>query len=83
MELRENRASIAGLLGKATAAESRTVKFSWKRKWCERQIRQGWWKERKIQKCWSTCVESTTEPSCELGGIVHTAEVNKHNGWHG
>ena len=28
-------------------------------------------------------VESTTEPGCELGGIVHTADGNKHNGWHG
>ena len=32
LELRENRSSIEGLLGKATAAESRTVKFSWKGK---------------------------------------------------
>ena len=29
LELRENRSSIEGLLGKATAAESRTVKVSW------------------------------------------------------
>ena len=28
-----------------------------------------WWKERKIQRCWSTCVESTAESSSELSGI--------------
>ena len=62
-------------LGKATAAtESRTFKFSWKGKRCEGQTRQRWWKERKIQRCWSTCVESTAESSGELSGIVYTTE---------
>ena len=67
----------------ATATQSRRVKFPWKRKWCERQIRQRCRKERKIQRCWSTCVESTTESACELSGIVYTTDGNKHNGWHG
>ena len=87
LELRENRSSIQGLLGEpwqmATATESRTFKFSWKGKRCEGQVRQRWWKERKIQRCWSTCVESTAESGCELSGIVYTTDRNKHNGWHG
>ena len=40
-------------------------------------------KKRKIQRCWSTGVESTTESGCELSGIVYTTDGNKHNGWHG
>ena len=43
---------------KATAAtQPRTIKFFWKRK---RRESQAWqrWKERQIQKCWSTCLES-------------------------
>ena len=58
LELRENRSSIGGLLGKATAAtEPRTSKFFWKGK---RRARQVWqrWTERQIQRCWSTCLES-------------------------
>ena len=87
LELRENRSSIQGLLGElwqmATATESRTFNFSWKGKRCEGQVRQRWWKERKIQRCWSTSVESTAESSCELSCIVYTTYRNKHNGWHG
>ena len=82
----KNRSPVQGLLGEpwqmATATESRTFKFSWKGKRCEGQTRQRWWKERKIQRCWSTCVESTAESSSELSGIVYT-DRDKHNGWHG
>ena len=39
--------------------------------------------KRKIQRCWSTCVESTAESSSELSGIVYTTDRDKHNGWHG
>ena len=84
LELRENRSPVQGLLGEpwqmATATESRTFKFSWKGKRCEGQTRQRWWKERKIQRCWSTCVESTAESSSELSGIVCTIDRDKHNG---
>ena len=82
LELQENRSSIEGLLGKATAAtESRTIGFSWKGKRCERQVRQRWRKERQVQRCWSTCSGSAHWwSSCELGGVVCTADGNKHNG---
>ena len=87
LELRENKSPVQGLLGEpwqmATATESRTFKFSWKGKRCEGQTRQRWWKERKIQRCWTTCVESTAESSSELSGIVYTTDRHKHNGWHG
>ena len=44
---------------KVTAAtESRTIEFSWKGQRCERQVRQRWRKERQVQRCWSTCLES-------------------------
>ena len=86
LELRENRSPVQGLLGEpwqmATATESRTFKFSWKGKRCEGQTRQRWWKERQIQRCWSTCVESTAESSSELSGTVYTTDRDKHNGWH-
>ena len=55
LELRENRSSVQGLLGEPWQMESRTFKFSWKGKRCEGQTRQRWWKEWKIQRCWSTC----------------------------
>ena len=76
-------ASIEGLLGKDTAAtESRTIEFSWRRKRCERQVRQRWRKERQLQRCWSTCLESANWTfSCELGGVVRTADGNTHSGW--
>ena len=46
------------VLGKSKAAtEPRTIKFFWKGKRRERQVWQRW-KERQIQKCWSTCLES-------------------------
>ena len=74
LELRENRSPTHGLLGEpwqmATATESRTFKFSWKGKRCEGQVKQRWWKERKIPRCWSTCVESTAEFGCELSGTI-------------
>ena len=66
-----------------TATEARTFKFSWKGKRCEGQTRQRWWKEREIQRCWSTCVESTAESNSELSGIVYTTDRDKYNGWHG
>ena len=83
----ENRSPVQGLLGEpwqmATATESRTFKFSWKGKRCEGRARQRLWKEKKIQRCWSTCVESTAESSSELTGIVYITDRDKHNGWHG
>ena len=68
LELRENRSPIQGLLGEP---------------YSNRVNRQRRWKERKIQRCWSTCVESTAESSSELNGIVYTTDRDKHNGWHG
>ena len=76
LELWENRSSIEGLLGKeATATELRTIEFSRKGKRSERQVRQRWRKERQVQRCWSTCLESANwKSSCELGGVVCTAD---------
>ena len=83
LELRENMSSIKGFLCKATAAtESRTIEFSWKGKRCGRQVRQRCRKDRQVQRCWSTCLESPNwKSSCELGGVVCTADGIKHNGW--
>ena len=44
---------------------------------------KGGGKKRKSIEVGVLEVESTTESSCELGGIVCTADRNKHNGWHG
>ena len=76
LELRENRSPTQGLLGEpwqmATATESAKGKSG-----------KGGGKKWKIQRCWSTCVESTAESSSELSGIVYTPNRNKHIGWHG
>ena len=54
----ENRSSIEGWLGKATAAtEPRTIKFFWKGERRPRQDCQRW-QERQIQRCESTCLVS-------------------------
>ena len=88
LELRENRSPIQGLLGEpwqmATATESRDIQIlPGKGSDAKDKTRQRWWKERKIQRCWSTCVESTSESSSELSGIVYTTDRNKHKGRHG
>ena len=42
------------------AEDSRSV-LELRGKRCERQVRQRWRKERQVQRCWSTCVESKLE----------------------
>ena len=70
---RSRRRWCKGLLGKDTAAtEPRTIEFFWKRKRCERQVRQRWRRERQIQRCWSTCLNPANWKSiCEFRGLVH------------
>ena len=77
LELRENKSSIEGLLGKATAAtESRTVEFSWNGNRCERQVRQRWRKERQVQRWRSTWLESGSPVASSVASSAPQTETS-------
>ena len=74
--------SIEGSLGKATAAtESRTIEISWKGKRCQRQVRQRLRKERQVQGCGNTCLESSKLEGPVESSVAPSAPQTETSSW--